>query len=347
MAGRRRCVCAISPREVSRLVSRVGDAPGAGTRQSPSRPKTMAPSTPQSGALVPDAVAMSETRPSRSDSRFSVRSRDRNTRDWPSGAKARENAASVPRSGTDAGSSSARTKTWREPPPPATYATFEPSGEMASFALDSVNSSNPVGMSRSNCVDLAASAVAGGRGRPSQPTAMPATSAAATRWAVATRARRRRQRHGGRHVGAFFELQPRIADVAQPPRRVLPKAPLEDAAHVRGCVGGQGRPVGLALDHLGERVGDAVAGEDAPAGQHLVEHAAEGPDVGALVHRPAARLLGAHVGRGAQDHPHGRHRRRRHRRRVCGIVRGTRGERGRAPWRVRSRALSRCRRIGP
>ena len=39
---------------------------------------------------------------------------------------------------------------------------------------------------------------------------------------------------------------------------------------------------------------------DAP-GQHLVEHAAERPDVGALVDRLATRLLGAHVGGGADD----------------------------------------------
>ena len=37
-------------------------------------------------------------------------------------------------------------------------------------------------------------------------------------------------------------------------------------------------------------------------GQHFVEHAAERPDVGALVDRLAARLLGAHVGRGAKNH---------------------------------------------
>ena len=38
----------------------------------------------------------------------------------------------------------------------------------------------------------------------------------------------------------------------------------------------------------------------AAAGQHLVQHAPEGPDVGALVHRQAARLLGTHV-RGRAD----------------------------------------------
>ena len=42
--------------------------------------------------------------------------------------------------------------------------------------------------------------------------------------------------------------------------------------------------------------------ERAPAGQHLVQHAAERPDVRAPVHRLAARLLGAHVRRRAEDH---------------------------------------------
>ena len=42
--------------------------------------------------------------------------------------------------------------------------------------------------------------------------------------------------------------------------------------------------------------------EGAGAGQHLVEHAAEGPDVRAACRRPAPRLLRAHVGGGAEEH---------------------------------------------
>ena len=49
------------------------------------------------------------------------------------------------------------------------------------------------------------------------------------------------------------------------------------------------------------RVGDRVAGERRQAGQHFVEHAAERPDVGPLVDRLAARLLGTHVRRGAEQ----------------------------------------------
>ena len=57
----------------------------------------------------------------------------------------------------------------------------------------------------------------------------------------------------------------------------------------------------LALEDRGQGVGDRLARERPPAREHLEEHAAEGPDVGPLVHRLAAGLLGAHVGGGAQD----------------------------------------------
>ena len=48
----------------------------------------------------------------------------------------------------------------------------------------------------------------------------------------------------------------------------------------------------------------AVSTEDPLAAQHLVQHHAEGPNVGALVHRLAARLLRTHIGGRAQDHTH-------------------------------------------
>ncbi len=51
-----------------------------------------------------------------------------------------------------------------------------------------------------------------------------------------------------------------------------------------------------------EDVGDGLAAEYTVGRQHLVEHAAEGPDVGAPVDAAAPRLLGAHVAGGTQDH---------------------------------------------
>ena len=46
---------------------------------------------------------------------------------------------------------------------------------------------------------------------------------------------------------------------------------------------------------------DRLAVEQAPAGQHLEQDDAEGPDVGAPVDRLAPRLLGGHVGGRAED----------------------------------------------
>ena len=50
-----------------------------------------------------------------------------------------------------------------------------------------------------------------------------------------------------------------------------------------------------------EHVRHRLAVEQARAGQHLVEHDAERPDVGALVDSLALGLLGRHVRRGAED----------------------------------------------
>ena len=77
------------------------------------------------------------------------------------------------------------------------------------------------------------------------------------------------------------------------------------ASRRRSGAGGSHRqrsPVGLPFEDRRDRVGHRRAGERPPAGEHLVEHTAEGPDVGAPVHRRAARLLRAHVGRGAEHH---------------------------------------------
>ncbi len=62
-----------------------------------------------------------------------------------------------------------------------------------------------------------------------------------------------------------------------------------------------------------DRLRDGLPLERAASRQQLVQHAPERPDVGAPVHvRRSARLLGAHVGRGAEDDVAGRLERRLH-----------------------------------
>ena len=92
-----------------------------------------------------------------------------------------------------------------------------------------------------------------------------------------------------------------VADVSQPLLRILGEAAEQQPSNGGGRRGGQGRPVGLALENLRDRVRDGLTGKREAAGQHLVEHAAERPDVGALVDALTARLLRAHVGGGAED----------------------------------------------
>ena len=93
----------------------------------------------------------------------------------------------------------------------------------------------------------------------------------------------------------------RDRDVGEAQLAVLLEAALHDVANVRGNVGGERGPLGLFHHHRGERHRDVLGVERAPAREHFEQHAAEGPDVGALVDGLAARLLGAHVGGGAEN----------------------------------------------
>jgi hypothetical protein len=64
--------------------------------------------------------------------------------------------------------------------------------------------------------------------------------------------------------------------------------------------GGQSDPFGFAFENGRQDVGDRTR-KRAAAREHLVQHTAERPDVGALVDAQAPRLLRAHV-RGGADH---------------------------------------------
>jgi hypothetical protein len=98
-----------------------------------------------------------------------------------------------------------------------------------------------------------------------------------------------------------LELEARVARVAQAFARLLREAALDQLAQAGRCRGRKRARVDLLLQHRGQHVADRLAGERAPSGQALVQHATERPQVDAPVDRPAARLLGRHVGRRADE----------------------------------------------
>ena len=67
-------------------------------------------------------------------------------------------------------------------------------------------------------------------------------------------------------------------------------------------------PRWLRLEHRGQRVGDRLTRMKPLASQHLEEHHAERPDIGAMIDRFPTRLFGTHVRRCPQDHAHVGHR---------------------------------------
>jgi hypothetical protein len=99
----------------------------------------------------------------------------------------------------------------------------------------------------------------------------------------------------------------RFADVAQALLRIALEAARQQLAHARRRGGRQRREI----DRLGEDgrddVADGFAVEEPAAREHFVEDNAERPDVRAPVDGLAARLLGRHVGGGAENHAGLRH----------------------------------------
>ena len=111
----------------------------------------------------------------------------------------------------------------------------------------------------------------------------------------------------------LVEQRHHVADVTQALLRILFETPLQQAARLRGDL----RQVRLVPQDAGHRLLRRVGPIDGRARQHLVEHAAECPDVRALVDRLAPHLLGRHVRGRADDHARLRLVRR-HRRRLVG-----------------------------
>jgi hypothetical protein len=122
-------------------------------------------------------------------------------------------------------------------------------------------------------------------------------------------------RRGGDHVTNLVKMAPRVlqlqagvTDVAQPLPPVTLEAEPQHVRHQRRGARGQAREVRVLVQHGADGVGGGLADERSFAGEQLVEHDAERPDVGALVDGSAAGLLRRHVGRRTEDHPGNRRR---------------------------------------
>ena len=100
------------------------------------------------------------------------------------------------------------------------------------------------------------------------------------------------------------------------------------AAAYRAVCGWKRCPVDLLSQDRGEHFRRVFSSERPRAGEHLVEHQAERPDVRALVDELTFCLLGRHIGSGAEDDAHLRQCRRREGRREGGVRCGGRGGRG-------------------
>ena len=107
---------------------------------------------------------------------------------------------------------------------------------------------------------------------------------------------------------------------------ILDQAIVQQRADRLRHVGRECLPIRFEADHRAEHLGHVRAVECARSRQHLVQDAAERPDVAALVRLAALRLFGRHVGGRTQDHADaGQHRGRRNRGRrrdVCVAGRG-------------------------
>ena len=115
---------------------------------------------------------------------------------------------------------------------------------------------------------------------------------------------------GAERVRGIVELQSRIADVLEPEPSILLQAARQQPANLDRRVGRKPRHRRIRFHDRRQRFGDIVAAERAHAGQHLEEHAAKRPDVGAAIDDAPTRLFRRHVSGGAEDHPGVRHLRR-------------------------------------
>src|SRR6185436_18396977 len=92
-----------------------------------------------------------------------------------------------------------------------------------------------------------------------------------------------------------LENQPCLADIAQAPFGIFLETSRDQIAEMFRRCRRESIPVRLVASHRGQKLGRRIAGEWSTTGEHLVEDAAERPDVGPFVDRSAYCLLGRHV----------------------------------------------------
>src|SRR5438874_1705362 len=94
----------------------------------------------------------------------------------------------------------------------------------------------------------------------------------------------------------FLDLNSNITGVFEALFGILLQAAAQQDANALRRLGGQSLPVRLAFQDCSKNLGGAFSIEGLLASEQFIEHAAERPNVGTLVDRFAASLLGGHVG---------------------------------------------------
>ena len=102
-------------------------------------------------------------------------------------------------------------------------------------------------------------------------------------------------------VRLLLQCDARLPDVAESLPRIALETALQQMTHRGWHRLWQPSPVDVLANDSGEHVSGIRACKQLTTGDHLVQHHAERPDIGALVHRLPAGLLGSHVGGGAED----------------------------------------------
>ena len=101
--------------------------------------------------------------------------------------------------------------------------------------------------------------------------------------------------------GLVIDYEECHRDVSDPLAAILDEAPLQQRSDRLRHVRRENVPVRFEADHRAEHLRHVLAVKGASPRQHLVQHAAEGPDVAPLVSLSSFRLLRGHIRRGSED----------------------------------------------